>query len=118
MAKQCSFCAFASDDVAVFGEHMRDVHQWDRLALPGPARLTRRSLTFGLGGAVLAVAAVVLLLWNAERSCLSDFAHGYCGNVWLGLLGVPVYAAIGFGVGVVIGQRTKPKASGKVGPTT
>jgi hypothetical protein len=109
LGKQCSFCEFASDDVAAFGEHMRDVHQWDRLASPRPARSSWRSLMFGSGGAVLALALTFLGLRNAEQSCLSQAAHGYCGDVWLGLIGAPVFAVIGFVVGFVIAEWTKPK---------
>ena len=109
MGKQCSFCEFASDDVAAFGEHMRDVHQWDRLASSRPRLPSRRALMFGLGGAVLAVALIFLGLRNAEQSCLNQAAHGYCGDVWFGLIGAPVFAVIGFVVGFVIAEWTKPK---------
>jgi hypothetical protein len=110
LGKQCSFCEFASDDVAAFGEHMRDVHQWDRLASPRPTLWTMRVLMFGLGGALLAIVAVVLRLQNLEQSCLHQVApHEYCGDVWLGLVGLPVFAAFAFGVAVLIAQRTRPK---------
>jgi hypothetical protein len=110
VAKRCSFCEFASDDTAAFGDHMRDVHQWDRLTSPRPTLPSRRVVLFGLGGGVLAIAAVVWRISNLEQSCLNGVPHGYCGDVWLGLLGVPVYAAIGFGVGVVIANVTRAKA--------
>jgi hypothetical protein len=64
---------------------------------------------FGSGGAILAVALIVLGLWNAEQSCLNQGAHGYCGDVWLGLIGAPVFAVIGFVAGVVIAEWTKSK---------
>jgi hypothetical protein len=89
---------------------MRDVHQWDRLVSPRMALPTRRVVMFGLGGAVLAVAAIVWRVWNLEQTCLHRPSHGYCGEEWLGLLGLPIYAAIGFAVGAFIGQRTRRKA--------
>ena len=107
MAKQCSFCEFASDDVAAFGEHMRVVHQWDRITDARPP-----GTMLGWGGAILAIAALFLLVWNSEQSCLASQEHGYCGNNWLVffLFVIPL-AAIGFAVGVVVSRRLKrPKA--------
>jgi hypothetical protein len=114
LAKRCSFCAFASDDAAAFGEHMRGVHQWDRLASAPPDRVPSRLLRFALGGGVLAVAALYVLVWNIERSCLSaSTSAGWCGDAWfLFFFGVVPIAAIGIGIGAVLGHRervTRPK---------
>ena len=108
MAKQCSFCTFASDDVAAFGDHMRDVHQWDRLASAPPDRVPSRLLRFALGGGVLAIAALYVLVWNMEQSCLRSYVPSQlpCTLDWyIFLFGVLPVAAIGIGVGAVVGHR-------------
>jgi hypothetical protein len=107
LAKQCSFCEFASDDVGAFGEHMRDVHQWDRLAAARPA-----GTLFGWAGAILSLAALALVVWNLEQSCVRSGSDTYCGNVWIAFFAfaIPV-VPIGFVCGLALGRRlTKRKA--------
>lgn len=117
MAKQCSFCTFASDDVAAFGDHMRDVHQWDRLALARPGRRARRVTMFAVAGGVIAVAALYLLVWNMEQSCLRSYVPSQmpCTLDWyIFLFGVLPVAAIGIGLGAVVGHRLgTPRAMGE-----
>jgi hypothetical protein len=112
-AKQCSFCAFSSDDPAAFGVHMRDVHQWDRLASARHSPRSQRARRLGYAGGVLAAAALAVVTWNGERQCrIAENGVGWCAEIWLVFVVlVPFVAAIGFALGFVLGPRlTRPKA--------
>jgi hypothetical protein len=75
--------------------------------------MTWRVVMFAVAGGVLAVVALYLVVWNMEQSCLraGSASQVSCGWSWYVFLGgaLPV-AAIGIGVGAVLGHRlTRPK---------